>query len=315
MTTETAETTTTTATTETTTAPAKETKPATTTTESKPAKTETVTTSTTESDWRVKMAGDDKKFLKELERYTDEPSFAKAFQEARARATDPRRLMIPGDDASDEDKAAYAKARGIPDDPKKYEIKVKPPEGYEPTETDKARLDDITAHLHKMGGMYADPAVVNAAHALYYREQEVAVAYAEATAQRQAELTNEALSKLWPGPEKKRNLTFAESAAAHYFGKEWSEIKDMQFADGSLLGDNLQFVKAMARIGRETMEDPIFLEAGRNGADPMKSLTAEKSELLALRSTNRAKYNSPEVQRRLQEIYAAEERHKERAQA
>jgi hypothetical protein len=89
----------------------------------------------------------------------------------------------------------------------------------------------------------------------------------------------------------------------------------MQFVDGSLLGDNMDFLQAFAKVGRLTMEDPIFLEAGRNGADPGKALTQEKADLLALRVTNRAKYNSPEVQNRLAEIYSAEERHKERAQA
>lgn len=264
-------------------------------------------------DWRGKLAGEDAKFRKELDRFTDEPSFAKAYKEVRSKATDPRRVSIPGDDATDEDRAAYAKARGIPETPDKYEIKVKPPQGYEPNDTDKERLTDITAFLHAKGGVYADPAVINAAHELYYREAETAVAYAQATAARQAELTSEALGKLWPGPEKARNVGFAKAAAAHYFGKEWSDIADMQFADGSLLGDNVQFIKAMARIGRETMEDPIFLEAGRNGADASKSIQSELDGLLALRATNRAKYNSPDTQKRLAELYDAKQRHEDRA--
>lgn len=264
-------------------------------------------------DWRGKLAGEDAKFRKELDRFTDEGSFAKAYKEVRSKATDPRRVSIPGDDATDDDRAAYAKARGIPETADKYEIKVKPPQGYEPTDTDKERLTDITAFLHAKGGVYADPAVVNAAHELYYREAETAVAYAVATAARQAELTNEALGKLWPGPEKARNVGFAKAAAAHYFGKEWSEIADMQFADGSLLGDNVSFIKALARVGRETMEDPIFLEAGRNGADASKSIQSELEGLLSLRASNRAKYNSPDVQKRLAELYDAKQRHEDRS--
>lgn len=264
-------------------------------------------------DWRGKLAGEDAKFRKELDRFTDEGSFAKAYKEVRSKATDPRRVSIPGDDATDEDRAAYAKARGIPETPDKYEIKTKPPQGYEPNDTDKERLSDITAFLHSKGGVYADPAVINAAHELYYREAETAVAYALATAARQAEVTNEMLGKLWPGPEKARNIGFAKAAAANYFGKEWSDIADMQFADGSLLGDNVQFIKAMARIGRETMEDPIFLEAGRNGADASKTIQSELDGLLALRATNRSKYNSPETQKRLAELYDAKQRHEDRS--
>ena len=274
---------------------------------------ESDTSSDSGYDWRGKLAGEDAKFRKELDRFTDEGSFAKAYKDVRSKATDPRRVSIPGDDASDEDRAAYAKARGIPESPDKYEIKAKPPQGYEPNETDKERLTDITAFLHGKGGVYADPAVINAAHELYYREAETAVAYALATAARQAELTSETLGKLWPGPEKARNVGFAKAAAAHYFGKEWGDIADMQFADGSLLGDNVQFIKAMARIGRETMEDPIFLEAGRNGADASKSIQSELDGLLALRATNRAKYNSPDTQKRLAELYDAKQRHEDRS--
>lgn len=264
-------------------------------------------------DWRGALAGEDKKFAKDLERYTDPASFANAFKEVRARATDPRRLIIPGEDATDDDRAAYAKARGIPDDPKKYEITVKPPEGYEVTETDKARLADITAYLHKLGNIHADPAVVNAAHALYYREQETAVAYAEAQAVRQAELTDAALTKLWPGAEKSRNLTFAKSAASHFFGKSWDEIKDMQFADGSLLGDNATFVQAFAKIGRLTMEDPMFLEAGRNGADASKTLLDRKAAIMQLKYTNRKAYEEAAREGgEIDQINDALERHGER---
>jgi hypothetical protein len=267
-------------------------------------------------DWRGKLAGEDKKFRKLLDRYTDEPSFGKAFQEANTRASDPRRLMIPGEDATDEDRAAFAKARGIPDDPKKYEIKAKPPEGYEVTESDKARLEALTSLFHKKGGILADPAVVNAVHEAYYREQEEAAAYAQATAARQAELTNLQLGKLWPGAEKNRNLSFAKAAASHFFGAEWDELKDMQFADGSLLGDNLQFIKAFAKIGRLTMEDPIFLEAGRNGADPSKTLLDKKAAIMRLRSSDPKAY--AEAARdggELDQINEAIARHEERAGA
>ena len=282
-----------------------------------PAKAEAAPAETSDTssdyDWRGKLAGEDAKFRKELDRFTDEGSFAKAYKEVRSKATDPRRVAIPGDDATDDDRAAYAKARGIPETPDKYEIKAKPPQGYEPNDTDKERLTDITAFLHSKGGVYADPAVINAAHELYYREAETAVAYAVATAARQAELTNEELGKLWPGAEKARNIGFAKVAVAHYFGNEWSEIADMQLATGALLGDSAPFIKAWAKVGRETMEDPIFLEAGRNGADASKSIQSELDGLLSLRATNRSKYNSPETQKRLAELYDAKQRHEDRS--
>jgi len=267
-------------------------------------------------DWRGKLAGDDAKFRKELDRFTDEPSFANAYKEVRSKATDPRRLMIPGEDASDEDRAAYAKARKIPDDPKKYEIKAKPPEGYEVTEADKTRLEAITARLHKRGGIHADPEVVNAVHELYYAEQEEAAAFAEATAIRQRELTQGQIAKLWPGAEGKRNIAFAQAAAEHYFGEAWADIKDMQFADGSLFGDNFKVLQALAKVGRDHVEDPIFLEAGRNGSDPANNLEQRKMNILSMKYSDPKKFAElTKPGGELEQIYAALERHNERGQA
>lgn len=289
------------------------------TTEPKPAKTETTTTASTESasdyDWRGAIAGEDKKLAKRLERFTDLNAFGKSYFEADARLNSGKLLQIPGDDASDEERGAWAKARKIPETHDKYEIKAKPPEGYEVTEADKTRLDALTKRFHARGGIYADPSVVSAIHEAYYAEQEEAQAIAQATALRQAELTKAQIAKLWPGAEGQRNVNFAKSAAEAFFGKTWEDLKDLQFTDGSLLGDNFEFIQAFAKIGRLTMEDPVFTEAGKNGGDPVKTLDTELSEIMALRTSNRAKYNSREVQTRLAEIYTAKERHAERSGA
>jgi len=307
------ETTTSEATTETTTEAA--------TTTDKPAKggkTEAASTSSTSAsssdyDWRGAIAGEDKKLAKRLERFTDLTQFGKSYFEADAKLNDGKRVMIPGADATDEDRAAWIKQRGIPETPDKYEIKVKPPEGLELSEGEQDRLKAITARLHKAGGLSADPEVVNLAHEIYYQERMEAESQMMAQATIQKEETEAFLKKIWPGQELKRNVAFADQAISHYFKEDFAAIKDLQFADGTRLGDNLQFIQAMARIGRDTMEDPVFLEAGRNGADPGKSLDKELESIMSLRATNRAKYNAPETQKRLAEIYAAKARHDERS--
>ncbi len=289
-------------------------KPAATTT-AKPTRTETSTTSSgSDYDWRGAIAGEDKKLAKRLERFDSLSTFGKSYFEADARLNSGKMVPLLGEDATDEDRAAFNKTLGIPDDPKKYEITVKPPEGLELSDTEKGRLDAITAALHKAGGFMAHPSVVNEAHRIFYAEREEAEAQMVATATIQKQKTEEFLSKIWPGQEKKRNLMFAEQAIGHFFGKDFAEIKDMQMADGTRLGDHVEFIQAMAKVGRMTMEDPVFLEAGRNGVNAADALAKEKETIMSWRSTNRAKYNSPETQRRLAEIYAAEARHQERGQ-
>lgn len=266
-------------------------------------------------DWRAAIAGEDKKALKRLERFDSLSTLGKSYFEAEAKLTSGKLVQIPGEDATDEDRAAWAKSRGIPDDPSKYEIKVKPPEGMELTDHDNSRLGAITTALWKAGGVMADPAVVNYAHQLYYSEREEAESQMEAAATIQKEKTEQYLAKLWPGQDRKRNLMFADQAIGHFFGKEFAEVKNLQFADGSRLGDNVEFIQAMAKVGRMTMEDPVFLEAGRNGADAYKSLQQERANIMALRHSNPGQYASADTQKRLSEIYAAIERHDERAQA
>lgn len=282
----------------------------------KAAKTEAATTSSaTDYDWRGVVSGGDPKVAKRLERITDLQQFGKSYFEAEAKLTSGKLVQIPGEDATDEDRAAWAKSRGIPESPDKYEIKVKPPEGLELTDGEKDRLKAITARLHAAGGVKADPEVVNLAHEIYYAERMEAESQLMATAHIQKEQTEAYLKKIWPGQELKRNVAFADQAISHYFKEDFAAIKDLQFADGTRLGDNLQFVQAMARIGRDTMEDPVFLEAGRNGADASKSLDKELEGIMSLRGSNRAKYNAPETQKRLAEIYAAKARHDERSGA
>lgn len=296
-------------------APAADAKPAPAAKDAKPAPAKDAAPAGSDYDWRGAIAGEDKKIAKRLERFDSLSTLGKSYFELDAKLNSGKMLAMPGEDATDEDRASFNKALGIPEDPKKYEIKVKPPEGMELTPHDQARLDAITGALHKAGGFMAHPNVVNEAHRIFYAEREEAESQMIANATIAKEKTEAMLAKLWPGQEKKRNLMFAEQAIGHFFGKEFTEIRDMQFADGTRLGDSVEFIQAMAKVGRMTMEDPVFLEAGRNGVDPYKSLQQEKAELMSLRHSKPQEYGSQRVQTRLQEIYAALERHDGRAQA
>src|SRR5690606_5472899 len=59
------------------------------------------------------------------------------------------RIKVPDENASDEDKAKYRKAMGIPDKPEDYEISS--PEGVEFTELDKAVFDRLLPIAHEAG--------------------------------------------------------------------------------------------------------------------------------------------------------------------
>lgn len=266
-----------------------------------------------EFDWRGAIAGEDQKVAKRMERFTDLPAFGKSYFELDARLNSGKLIQIPDANASKEDLAAFAKMRGIPETPDKYQITVQPPKGMELSENDQTRLKAITARLHKAGGLKADPEIVNIAHEIFYEERIEAEAQMEAAAITAREKAEAYLAKRWPGGEMRRNLMIADQAIGEYFGKDFAEIKDMQMADGTRLGDHPEFIEAFAKIGRATLEDPAFLEAGKDGSDAYQSLSDEKAGLMKLRSANPKEYNSERVQNRLEEINIALNRHKERA--
>jgi len=86
----------------------------------------------------------DKGWAKEIK---DMDGFAKSYEDTKA-ALSRRPAGIPDDNASPEDKAAYNKARGVPESADQYQLEAHP-EGYEPTEQDAKFRSGIQDIFHK----------------------------------------------------------------------------------------------------------------------------------------------------------------------
>lgn len=95
-------------------------------------------------DWRKSMAGDNEDALNLLGRYTTPQDAARALVEQRQLLSkrDEGMIKLPGENATDEERAAFAKAMGIPESPDKYERYKPEGEGaIELAEADKAFVD------------------------------------------------------------------------------------------------------------------------------------------------------------------------------
>ena len=79
--------------------------------------------------------------------FKDQEGFIKSFEDTKA-ALSRRPAGIPDANATDEVKAAYHKARGVPESADLYELEALP-EGYEPTEADTKFRSDIKQIFHK----------------------------------------------------------------------------------------------------------------------------------------------------------------------
>lgn len=228
-------------------------------------------------DWRKAMAGDNEDAFKLLGRYSTPQDAAKAFVEQRQLLSkrDENSIKIPGENATDEEREAFAKALGIPESPDKYErFKPEGDDAIELSEADQAFVDAAIADLHTRGGLTASPEVIKTFEGMYYKAMEERAAQMAAGAIAKRAESEKALKEAW-GTDYKVNMTYAESALQAYVpGNDARALLDMQLADGTKLGDHAVFIKAMAAAGRATTEDPAFL-ATLNGGE---SLSADRLE-------------------------------------
>lgn len=246
-------------------------------------------------DWRKAWAGGDEKVARDLERFTKPEDVYKSWKEATRALHDSGKVKLPGADATDDDRAAFRKLTGIPDDFKAYDIKPELPDGFKFSELDEKILGDVRQRWHQSGGVLALPEVQKAVIEEYARMNEEVLAQGMAQAKEQYAATQQWLRENW-GAEKDRNLGFAQGALARYdadgelTGKNGGEnLLHKRFEDGTSLGDYVPFVKLLAAIGRDTVDDPLILEAGRNGGSGVDNLRAQKEAILKLRSEGKMK--------------------------
>ena len=259
-------------------------------------------------DWRKEIAGDDEKLYKHLERTPDLKTLHKRLEDSQKELKDSGRVKLPGKDATDQDRAAFNQALGVPEKPDAYNIKLDLPDGVALDDNDKAELKQITEYLHSKGGVTASPETVKHAHELYLEMRESRQAALVAKGEMAHQETLKALKTEW-GADFKNNVGFANAAVTGLFGKEIaSDILNTRLEDGTRLGDFQPFLKAMNMAGRQLAQDPLFLPTNSLQGDP-KTLTARKQEIMALRTgtTQQQKlYASPEIQQELDTILARE---------
>lgn len=188
-------------------------------------------------------------------------------------------IFIPGKDAKPEEIAAYRQKLGVPEAADKYEFAD--PEGYQPTEADKALRGKFSEAFFKHN------ISAEAAKELSALHREAVTAEAEAMKAQDAEYAKQgevALRKEW-GAEYDTNKQFAVKAAQNLFGADYDAVKGMTDKNDRFVMDNPAFMKAMAKIGREMGEDRlggVVAEGDRKGIqDQIDSLRTQQSEAMA----------------------------------
>lgn len=185
------------------------------------------------------------------ERFKSPVDALRAISDMRRRES---QVRVPGKDASDEEKAAYRKAVGIPDDEKGYEdIFEAPPEGQDLPEAEAAQRQAWMKRFHEHGiPKSAATELVKAFNADLTAAHE-AIAQAD---ERFAEETAAELRKEW-GDDYKNNRGIVSATIKDVFADDLDSVAQATTPEGRLVLDSPAFQRAMLQYGKERQEGGI----------------------------------------------------------
>ena len=234
-------------------------------------------------DWRDKLAGEDKAFRKKLDRYTSPLDVGKAYRALETKLSGGEYRKGVPENATPEQMAEWRKEAGLPEKPEGYIEKLALPNGLVLGEADKP----IVAELAKSAlDGNVDPKAFNGLVAKYYEMQD---AQAKARAEKDTAYHDTALAELSSeyGGEFKKTITGVNSLVEKYFPSEISaDLLVARLPDGRLLGDNPQFIKALALLSKELDPGATLIPAGGG------TVTDRLEEIRKLRRENPDKYEA-----------------------
>jgi hypothetical protein len=225
-------------------------------------------------DWasmRAKLAGEDTKVLKRLERYGTLQEAIRAGVEAQNKIGS--MSARPGKDATPEEVAAYRELNGIPESPDAYEFNL--PDGIVLGEADKPYVDAFTKVAHEEN---LTPAQVNklaAAH-LELREKDI---QARAIADHESHVNADAALKspeVW-GSEVELNLNLINGMLNGAPQGVKEQLNGARLADGSPLGNHVPTLQWLATMAREL--NPMATVVPGSGANAQQAMESEISKL------------------------------------
>lgn len=260
----------------------------------------------TEVDWRSDLAGDDKELLGFLGRYHSKEAGLKAIKKIHDDIRSGKYIVPLGEDATDEEVAAYRKQMGIPEAADKY---------LEALPKDLVIGDDdkpfVAKFAEAMLGANAPKGMFEAALSTYYdivEEQSAAQIEANEQAKSAAE---EALRQEWANPgEYKRNINIL----SNYFSSLPQDVNEAVIgavdANGVQLLNNPSIVKFF--MDQALKDNPIATVVPGAGANQASAIADEIKTLEKKMENRREWFKDEAAQARYQELITARDKLNER---
>ncbi|MEM8973969.1 MAG: hypothetical protein AAGD43_18055 [Pseudomonadota bacterium] len=252
-----------------------------------------------DDDWRAHLAGDDTEALERLSRIKTPQDLAKEVVRQNKELSKRQANGAFPEEGSDEDKAEWRKANGVPEKGTISEYGIKTPEGYDMSEVEKGMLDDFVSTLH---GINAPSGQVQTAVDFWFKANAAnQQANNELDSQRNREWDGEIASDL--GKDKETMLAAANAYIENRIGDETlrNELLNARLPGGGIVAKHPEFVKMWIDLalqnGYADRIEANSLEAGG------KSIIEQIHEIEALQSKDRQRYDASKD--KLLKLYAA----------
>jgi hypothetical protein len=246
--------------------------------------------------WRAQIAGEDEKDLGQLERYktpADIWTKARSLEQKMSSGEWKQDLPFPAD-GTDEDKASWREARGLPAEPGKYELS---------REVDESEKENIDGFLNYAFEHNLSPVDVNAMVDYFYDVAEKQGELVETGDREQQELADDALRSEWGG-DYRGNINRIDNLIATAPAEVSEILLDARLSDGTKLRSSPEAMKFL--LDMAVNADPITTVVGKGG-DKLTAVEDELDEIKTMMREDRAKYNnSPKVQARYRELLEAQ---------
>lgn len=252
-------------------------------------------------DWRDKLAGDDQKYRKQLERYASPQALAKAHKELQSKVSSGELLKaakLP-ENPTAEELSAWRKDNDVPEKAADYLSGM--PSGVIIGDEDKERVSSFIETMH---GKNVSKDVVQAA--IEWNQNKIETERQEIY-DRNADLqeqTEEALRAEW-GPEFKRNINLVNGVIATLPEAARDVFAGAKALDGTALFNNPDIMRWMVDMARKV--NPVGTVV--TGATNISAVDSELEQIENVMKDNRSSYNKDtKMQERYMQLLEAKER-------
>lgn len=234
------------------------------------------------ADWREKLAGDDKKLLSTLKRFTSPKTFSDSYFAMKQKLSSGEYLKALPENPSEEDLAEYRKFVGVPETPEAYSLELG--DGLVIGDEDKPVVDDFLKNAHAAN---LTDSQVKTAVEWYYRTQEIAQEQRDQLDTQRKQERDDALRQEY-GNDYRRNLNLVGGLLDTWGEDAKALILSARAPDGTTLLHNPAVVRALVQNATEI--NPVATVVSGSGANAANAINDEIARIESMMGDRSSEY-------------------------